>query len=258
MPGLTHFGNITLLITHYNRSKSLERLLEAFQRLGCSFGDIVVSDDASQSGHLDYMQKLQLRYPFRLITTPENGGLGNNMNKGQEAVTTPYTLYVQEDFLPTDLFPASLADALSFMEKDNGLDKVRFSANVRYPYLKPYGKGFSEMVYTLWQPDYMKVYAYSDHPHLRRSDFLVKFGRYREGIKGDRTEYFMCVSFIQKKGRGLFFDEYKRLFTHENSSDEPSTMVRTAKWKDRNNLFVNAARTMYRIVRYNYDMFLKR
>ncbi|MDR3715010.1 MAG: glycosyltransferase [Puia sp.] len=257
MPALNHFGDITLLVTHYNRSKSLERLLHSFQKLGCSFGDIVVSDDASKPEHIDYLRKLQLTYPFRLITTSKNGGLGNNINKGQDAVATPYTFYVQEDFVPTDLFSASFRDAYSFMEKDSSLDLVRFYAYVLYPYLKPYGKGFSEIVCKIWQPDYMKIYAYSDHPHLRRSNFMTKFGRYKEGAIGDKTEYAMCVSFIQRGGKGLVFDEYKSLFIQENSSEEPSTMKRTS-WKQKNNIFMRVVKTVYRTAKYNFDILFMR
>jgi glycosyltransferase involved in cell wall biosynthesis len=257
MASLNHFGNVTLLVTHYNRSKSLERLLESFRQQGCSFGDIVVSDDASKPEHIAFMQQLQSKYPFRLITTPKNGGLGNNINKGQDAVTTPYTLYVQEDFVPTDLFAASFIDALSFMDSDRSLDSVRFYAYLKYPYLRPYGKGFSELIYSIWQPDYMKIYAYSDHPHLRRSDYLSKFGRYKEGVSVDRSEYAMCVSFIQKRGKGLVFDEYQSLFVQKNSSEEPSTIKRT-HWKQRNNILIRTVRTLYRTAKYNFDILFMR
>jgi glycosyltransferase involved in cell wall biosynthesis len=254
MPVSNHYANITLLITHYNRSKSLENLLEVFDQQQCSFGDIVVSDDGSKPEHIHYLEKLQQRYPFRLIQTPANKGLGNNINKGQDAVTTPYTLYVQEDFSPTGLFNGRLKDGLMFMEEDKSLDIVRFYAYVKYPYLRPAGKGFSEMICKLWQKDYMKIYCYSDHPHLRRSNFFDKFGRYREGIKGDRTEYAMCVSFIRKGGKGLFYEEYKDLFLQKNSSDEPSTMQRS-DWKQRNDFFIKSVKWLYRTIRYNYDLF---
>ena len=250
---LAPFSTVTLLVTHYNRSKSLERLLESFKERNCTFGDIVVSDDGSKPEHIDYLQALQQKYPFRLIKTPVNKGLGNNINKGQDAVTTPYTLYVQEDFIPTDLFKQRLTDALDFMEGDKGLDLVRFYAYVKYPYLRPLGKGFSEMICRIWQSDYMKIYCYSDHPHLRRSNFFEKFGRYREGIKGDRTEYAMCVSFIQQKGRGLFYEDYQGLFDQRNSSDEPSTMTRS-DWKQRDDFFIRTAKRAYRTLKYNYDI----
>ena len=86
------FKDITLLVTHYNRSRSLERLLAAFKERNILFGDIVVSDDCSKPLHQTYLQKLQTQYPFRLVTGPVNKGLGHNLNKGQEAVKTPLTL----------------------------------------------------------------------------------------------------------------------------------------------------------------------
>src|SRR5690606_11640057 len=204
----------------------LERLLTSFERLDCNFDCIVVSDDGSSADQLNSLIELQKRYGFKLITTPLNKGLGNNINKGQDAVDTPYTLYVQEDFVPSALFPEHFQDALTIMEDRKDLDIIRFYAYSPYPYLKPYTKGYSEMLIKPWYTNYGKIYYYSDHPHLRRSDFLEKFGRYAEGIKGDRTEYRRCVSFIQNKGKGLFYNDFKSLFTQENSEDEPSTMKR--------------------------------
>lgn len=248
-----YFPGVTLLVTHYNRSDSFERLLKSFYDFGCAFEEIVVSDDGSTTHHLDHIRKLQEKYDFRLITSGENKGLGNNLNKGQQAVLTHYTLYVQEDFIPLYSFPAHFKDALGFMEERNDLDIVRFYAYSKYPYLTPYKKGFSEMRVKPWFPDYRKIYCYSDHPHLRRSTFLEKFGPYAEGIKGDRTEYRMCVSFIQNKGKGLFFIDFKQLFAQENSGSEPSTMTRRT-WTTSKNPFISVVRYFYRQFRYNYDI----
>jgi len=241
---LYQFPEITLLITHYNRSKSLERLLSSFQQLGCRFGDIVVSDDCSKTEHQEQLKKLETEYKFRLISTPENKGLSNNINKGQDAVTTKYTLYVQEDFEPADILPAHLIDALQFMNEDKGLDLVRFYAYFPYPKLKPFAKGYSQMIYSFWNLNHIKFYVYSDHPHLRRSSFFEKFERYQEGIKSDLAEYKMAVSFIQKDGKGLFYDDFTKLFFQKNSSAEPSTIPRK-QWRQRSNIFVRVLRTVY-------------
>src|SRR5690349_18417419 len=183
------FKDVTLLVTHYNRSHSLEHLLQSFRNINCMFEDVVVSDDGSKPEHLNYLWQLQKQYTFRVITTPVNKGLGNNINKGQDAVRTPYTLYVQEDFEPAHDFASHFVHALALMQEKQGIDVVRFYAYFKYPYLKPYKHGFSQMQFKWWLPGYKKFYAYSDHPHLRRSDFLEKFGRYPEGVKGDVTEY---------------------------------------------------------------------
>ncbi|MHB8206930.1 glycosyltransferase, partial [Mucilaginibacter sp.] len=58
------FNTITLLVTHYNRSASLERLLKAFVDQEIIFGDIVVSDDGSKPEHLERLKSLQSIYPF--------------------------------------------------------------------------------------------------------------------------------------------------------------------------------------------------
>jgi len=242
-----YFPGITLLVTHYNRSGSLERLLAALDRLNCRFDDIVVSDDGSKPEHIKKLDELQQLYNFRLITSPVNKGFGNNINKGQDAVRTPYTLYIQEDFAPTAIFPVSLQDAFRFMKEDSELDYIRFWSHYRYPKLKTYGKGFSEIIYNPWGLSHLKFFMYSDNPHLRRSSFLQKFGRYQEGSDSNITEYRMSLSFMQKKGKGLFFEEYGALFEHKNSNDEPSTVSRSA-WRQ-------SRKPWFRIMRWFYLRF---
>jgi len=246
-----YFKEVSLLITHYNRSLSLERLLTAFRNLQCRFLEIVVSDDGSKFEHLAHIKILQNEFGFRLITTPVNKGLGNNINKGQDAVKAPYTLYVQEDFEPSVEFAERFSDALNFMQEREELDIVRFYAYFKYPYVRPYKKGFGEMVWkgAPWYLNHLKFYFYSDHPHLRRSDFLTKFGRYPEGVKGDETEYRMAISFIKNKGKGLFYKDFTKIFYQRNSAAEPSTMVRS-DWRQRKNLFVLFMRACYLQVKF--------
>ncbi|QRQ99571.1 glycosyltransferase [Dyadobacter sandarakinus] len=246
------FDGVTLLVTHYNRSQSLEQLLKSFRLLGCRFADIVVSDDGSRPEHIAYLEALRGEYPFRLITTPQNRGLGNNINKGQDAVKTPLTLYVQEDFTPTAIFPQKFAKALELMQSEPELDMVRFYAYFEYPYLKPAGDGFYRMGFGVLKPGYRKFYVYSDHPHLRRTSFFEKFGRYVEGQKGDVTEYTMMMSFLKKKGKALFYKDFQGLFLQKNSEDEPSTMKRTA-WRESENFFITQLRHLYRHLKFNFD-----
>jgi len=239
------FRDIALLITHYNRSKSLEKLLAAFEALDCTFAEIIVSDDGSQKEQLVALQDLKTKYNFKLITTPKNKGLGNNINKGQDNVTAPYTLYIQEDFVPKPIFPKHLKDAYNIINDDKKWDLISMYAYERYPYTKEYKSGFSERIFKPlpWFTNNLKFYLYSDHPHLRRSTFFNKFGRYREGINGDKTEMDMSMSFIKNNGQSLVYDDHYGLLTQENSQDEPSTAnfrttienngslgIRIAKW----------------------------
>ena len=252
------FPGVTLLITVYNRSRSLERLLAAFSQLNCHFEDIVVSDDCSKPEHVARIKALQATYTFRLITAPKNGGLGNNINKGEDAITTPYTMYVQEDFVPKDIFPSRLREALTYMQQYKELDMVRFYSYFKYPYLKPVKNGLSEMQFKRMRAGYRKYYMYSDHPHLRRSTFLEKFGRYTEGKNVDVTEYLMMISFLQKNGKALYYEDHKAIFDQLNSADEPSTTKRNF-WRESKNVFIVALRHMYRHIKFRMDYrFLKK
>ncbi|GGK56656.1 hypothetical protein GCM10011405_00990 [Rufibacter glacialis] len=252
-----NFPDVTLLVTHYNRSGSLERLLAGFRERGCSFGEVVVSDDGSRPEHLSAVRALQGRYPFRLVTTPQNRGLGHNINKGQEAVRTPLTLYVQEDFVPTAAFAPHFLDALEIMRQEGQWDLITFYAYSPYPYLRPYRQGFSEKLYKPWYTNPLKFYYYGDHPHLRRSDFLQKFGRYVEGKNVDETELTMSLSFIKNQGKGLIFNDCFALFDQINTNTEPSTATYRKNWREQQNAFILFLRwgyLKYKFLRLNYKL----
>jgi glycosyltransferase involved in cell wall biosynthesis len=250
----SHFPDITLLITHYNRSNSLERLLEGFEKLHCSFGNIVVSDDASEAVHIEKIESLKGRFNLQLIRSEKNKGLGNNINKGQDAVKTSYTLYIQEDFIPLPLFPEKLVLALEYMNTMPDIDIARFYSYRKYPYLKPLANGFSFMLFSPVSRGYEKFYYYSDHPHLRRSGFPGKFGRYDEGLKSDVTEYRMMLSFLRNKGKGIYFDRYQSLFEHVNEAGEPSTVKRSTL-RQTNTVLIRNIRHIYRYIKFNYHYF---
>lgn len=254
-----HFDKVTLLITHYNRSKSLERLLETFAAANCSFYDIVVSDDGSKPEHVEYIKSLHDKYSFQLVTAVKNGGLGNNINKGQDAVKSEYTLYVQEDFIPLPGFEKIFKDGLAILEERKDADTVRFYSYLNYPKLKPYKNGFAEMIFDPWSADIDKFPLYSDHPHVRRSDFFKKFGRYAEGKNPEKTEFDMMMSYLQHKGKGYLYTDYKAVFDQINTSTEPSTMHQQRRfWRNNNSFVLRTARFMYRQVLCNYSLFFKK
>lgn len=247
------FPEVSLLITHYNRTESLENLLKTFKSLNCIFGSIVVSDDGSNHFHIKRLNELQQIYSFHLVTSPVNKGLGNNINKGQDAISNKYTLYIQEDFEPSQQFPTKLENAINYMNDDESLDIIKFYAYYAYPYLRDFNEDYSEMYVDKFALNYTKIYFYTDHPHLRRSNFFEKFGRYPEGLKGDITEYKMCISFIQNKAKGLFYNDYANLLQQKNSESEPSTMQRSS-WRQKQNFGIRLIRNIYRQLKYNFDI----
>lgn len=244
---MQYFNDVTLLVTHYNRSESLERLLSSFKDLGLKFGGIVVSDDGSQQQHLQKLLLLRDEYQFELITTPSNKGLGNNINKGQKAVRTEFTLYIQEDFIPKLSFTNALIDATEIMRKEKQWDLISFYAYMPYPYKVTYKPGLSEKKFKWfpWYCNHLKFYVYSDHPHLRRSDFLNKFGDYKEGVNGDQTEMAMALSFIKNRGKALVYEDIYGLLDQKNTSSEPSTATFRRQWRQSDAWMVRFIRRIY-------------
>jgi glycosyltransferase involved in cell wall biosynthesis len=252
-----YFEDIGLMITHYNRSKSLERLLTELKLAGCSFKEIIVADDSSTPEHLEYIKGLHRDYDFRLVSGPVNKGLGNNLNKGMDAVGSPFILYIQEDFIPLEGFSTHLKEGFSLLAEHADFDIVRFYAYEKYPYLKPYKNGFSEMLFKWWYPGLNKFAYYSDHPHLRRKTFSQKFGRYLEGTSGDKTEFSMMMSFLKNKGKAFFYNKHKSALEQVNSNDEPSTMTRN-KWRNSDNFFITHLRTIYRYLNCYSALFFRK
>jgi glycosyltransferase involved in cell wall biosynthesis len=251
-----YFPEISLLVTHYNRSKSLERLLHEFEEKQILFNEIIVSDDGSKTEHIEYLKTLSNKYGIRLVLAEKNKGLANNINKGQRAVKTPFTLYVQEDFVPTDRFYQSLVDGFKFIKEDPEIDLVRFYAYRKFPYLKPLKNHFSEMEFHFWRPNAYQFNCYSDHPHLRRSSFPEKFGDYTEGIKSDRAEFKMAISFVQHKGKAIIHDDFRTIFNQENSAAEPSQVARKKLKKQvqlSDSFFLKIARGMYRNIKFRME-----
>ncbi len=252
-PSKMEFENVTLLVTHYNRSSSLSRLLESILKLNMTFGEIVISDDCSSVLHLQKLIELQKIYNFKLITSPTNKGLPNNINKGQDAVTKPYTLYIQEDFIPFDSFPMKFKHSLEIMEERPDIHIARYWAYWKYPYLKSIRNGFSEMQFSLFKLGYKKFYVYSDSSHLRRSNFSLSFGRFIENLPSDRAEYLMMMNFIRKRGKAIYFDNHNEIFDHRNDNDEPSTVDRNISSYDESSKVIYTIRSLYRNVKFNLD-----
>lgn len=249
---MEQYSNVSLLVTHYNRSESLLRLIRNFDQLEMWFSEIVVSDDGSKPEHVKKLKDLERTGKIRLVTTPVNKGLGNNINKGQDEVKSEYTLYVQEDFIPQPLLKEKLHKSVKFMNEDQELDMVRLYAFKRYPTLLPFKEGFCKMRFNFWLQNYEKLSFYSDHPHLRRSNFMEKFGRYPEGLNPEKTEYKMMMSVLKKKGKSLFYYNHHHLFHHVNSEHEPSTMKKNF-WRKSQNFGVAGMRHVYRHLKGNIE-----
>ena len=245
------FENTTLLITHYNRSASLIKLIKALSDHQLSFQEIIVSDDCSQPEHQEAIKSLQSTHPFTFITSETNGGLGHNFNKGVDAVKTDYLLYIQEDFYPTDLFADRLKEAHDILHEDEEIDLIRFFSYFKMPYQSAYSEHFSKLDFHFFAPNNKQFHIYSDHPHLRRRRFKEKFGIYPTGQRPDKTEYWMIMKFLQRKGRALIIKDHQSLLQLNN--DEEGSTYSTNFWRESNLFFVRWLRNVYRFMKYRYN-----
>ena len=245
------FENTTLLITHYNRSASLVKLLKALNDYKILFKEIIISDDSSHQEHLDAIRSVHSTYNFTLLESKTNGGLGYNLNKGIDAVKTEYLLYIQEDFYPTDLFFDRLEEAHNILKEDPNIDLVRFFSYFKLPFQRPYSDHFSTIDFHFFALNNKQFHIYSDHPHLRRKSFTDKFGTYPVGQRPDKTEYWMVIKFLQRKGKALIINDHQSLLRLNN--DEEGSTYQTNYWRQSNRFFVIWLRNLYRFVKYRFN-----
>lgn len=134
----------------------------------------MVSDNGNSLEHLAEIKKLHNKYEFNLVRAKNNKILSNNTNKGPDEVVKSYTLYIQEDSVPSFVFNDHFTGALEIIETDENIDLISFYPYFKYPYLEYYNSKFSEMVFSnsLLKHDHLKFYVYNDQPHFRRSKFF--------------------------------------------------------------------------------------
>ena len=71
----------------------------------------------------------------------------------------------------------------------------------------------------------------------------------------------MAMSFIRKKGKGIFYDNYTEIFDQVNTAAEASTAVHRKEWKTSKSLPVRALRLIYlqlKYVKFNFDLLFMR
>nr|WP_199082925.1 hypothetical protein [Pedobacter sp. ASV19] len=138
--------------------------------------------------------------------------------------------------------------ATNIVQGEQRFDRLLY---IRLVNVRSYNQNFNEMIFesSFLKWNHLKFYMYSDHPHLRRSTFFNRFGKYDEGIKPDSTEFNMALSFIKNKGRGLLVKDIYGIFDQKNSADEPSTINRSS-WREQDSFVVRSMRRLFLVYRY--------
>lgn len=102
---------LTVSICTYQRREVLEECLEAFCRQTVPVGtfELVIVDDGSTDGTREWLDRLELPVPARIVHRP-NGGLAAARNSGLALARGRYVLFVNDDTIPApDLVERHLA-----------------------------------------------------------------------------------------------------------------------------------------------------
>lgn len=97
--------------------------------------------------------------------------LGANMNAAMRMCTAPLILLVQDDWLLTE--PLDLSPGADFLLNTRDVDLLRYSWPGYELIFHPNPDGWRRI-----DPD--GPWCYGDDPHLRRQDFMARYGWYRE------------------------------------------------------------------------------
>ena len=242
---------LSILITHYNRPKSLKECLQAIQALKLEYPhEIVVSDDCSAFENIELIKKIE---GVRLILSDSNRGLAANLNHGIKACKGDYILYCQEDFL----LKKTILDVLPecFKSLDSGqVDMVRFRANYKFNKLIKISEHINKIPKFSLHNFHINTFRYSDHPFITSPDFYKRFGYYLENSSGPYGETEFAIRILKLKATiGITTRDYIKANEGVASVIHQGVFVKTTRL---NNGFKRKAHRFARALRQHLEWLL--
>jgi GT2 family glycosyltransferase len=179
--------DLSFLFISYARTDLLQIAIESLRsRLdhGALSGlnyEFVVSDDCSPEPWASGLRSLCVD---RLVVSPKNQGMGGNTNLGVRACRGKYVVQIQDDwrFVAT---PLVFVKAVQVMESDKEVGLVLYvEPDDPLPFQARSLADGTE--YRVFENDHFQGFRtgsarpYSDRPHLKRMDFCIGIGPYKE------------------------------------------------------------------------------
>lgn len=196
---------VSILITHYNRSKALIDCIESFKALNLEINfEFIVCDDCSTEEQLTEIRKIK---DITLIESEYNRGLGANINKGLPYCSGEFILYCQEDFMITSGF-VNVIEEIAVVLRQNKVDMVRLKANYRFPKLISISKNISQIPKFAVQNFLVNAFQYSDNPFVIKKDFFEKNGFYLEDVKGNYCELEYSIRIMKSNVNVAILNQY--------------------------------------------------
>lgn len=107
--------DVTVVIPNYNGKDFMEMCLKSLQRQSFTDFRILVVDNCSTDGSQEYMRE---RYPeIQLITLDKNYGFSYAVNRGIEAVDTPFVILLNNDTIVEKQYVEQLVKAIKKEER---------------------------------------------------------------------------------------------------------------------------------------------
>ncbi|MNQ64182.1 UDP-Glc:alpha-D-GlcNAc-diphosphoundecaprenol beta-1,3-glucosyltransferase WfgD [compost metagenome] len=95
-----HQTEVSVIIPCYRCINTIERAVTSVANQTLRPAEIILIDDHSNDGTLDYLKSIQIKYPdgwIKIIAQPENKGPGSARNAGWEIAKHPYIAFLDSD-----------------------------------------------------------------------------------------------------------------------------------------------------------------
>jgi len=127
---------ISVIVTNWNGLPILQKNLEAIIKISPEADEIILADDASQDGSIEFAKKIQKKYPKLKIITHENMGFGENSNHAVNQAKGDLIVLLNNDIYP---HPKYIAHTLKHFSNPN-----------------VFGVGFAELGHENWAKFFWK------------------------------------------------------------------------------------------------------
>jgi glycosyltransferase involved in cell wall biosynthesis len=188
------FPTISVVVVGYKRPKELKLTVQSFLNIVNYPRDkieMILCDDGSPDEMKEQMRQLDFD---KFIFANQNEGIGGNTNKGIRVAKGDFILQLQDDWV-FEGNPEFLKIALLAFNEFPRIGMIKFrEANTLPCTIDTLSNGTKIKIYknNRGKSSLAGDYAYTDNPHIKRTDFHKKLGLYKEGAPMHKVELNFC------------------------------------------------------------------
>jgi glycosyltransferase involved in cell wall biosynthesis len=209
-------SKLSIIVTSYNRPHYLIRTIEALRRNVAIDFELIINDDCSSIETISAIRKIN---PDIAIFNSQKLGFGASLNRACKIASGDYHLILQDDFAANYNLNKYINTAIEILERGDvdifrlgsANDFIRFYPNMPGS-MVDYWKNVNQSVFNYNGMQiktviagHETVWVYTDNPHIRKKDFLSRFGNYLENETMVKTEIDMKKRFNMMNGKSSWF-----------------------------------------------------